>query len=267
MTAPGATTRWSSAWPTPAEQRDRWDAVGRIHCVFGYEALPNLKGLADDLPASAWLPLQRPARYEVLTEPRLRPDNIQEAVVVARECTNQRLQSEDVAEFAYQPTACRKVYRMVVVRKNISVEQGEKLRFDKIVYFFYRTNDWASTAAAIVFTANERCDPENLLAQQHSGVRALRAPVNTLASNWAYMVMTALAWNLKAWWALRLPERPGRWYDRHVAEKDWVLRLEFKTFVRLPCQIIRTGRPLVYRLLTWNSYQSIFFPLVNELRC
>ena len=40
-------------------------------------------------------------------------------------------------------------------------------------------------------------------------MRALHAPVDNLVSNWAYMVMTALAWNLKAWWALSLPEPPG----------------------------------------------------------
>src|SRR5947209_9249568 len=48
--------------------------------------------------------------------------------------------------------------------------------------------------------------PYNLIAQLHGGVRALRAPLGNLESNWAYMVMTALAWNLKAWWALTLPE-------------------------------------------------------------
>ena len=102
-------------------------------------------------------------------------------------------------------------------------------------------------------------------------MRALRAPVDNLESNWAYMVMTALAWNLKAWWGLTLPERPGRWRDRHQAEKRWVLGVEFKTFVnafvRLPCQIIRTGRKLVYRLLGWNPYQPIFFRLLDVLRC
>ena len=39
-----------------------------------------------------------------------------------------------------------------------------------------------------------------------------------LESNWAYMVMTALAWNLKAWWALLLPEEPGRWQEKHRTE-------------------------------------------------
>jgi Transposase DDE domain group 1 len=253
------------------ERLDGWDDDPRVRFIFGYEAMPNLKALAEDLPAQAWRPLQRPARYAVSTKPRQRPDNVKEAVVVAREFENQRLRSEEVAEFNYQPTACTKTYRLVVVKKNISVEKGEKLLFDQVVYFFYITNDWVSEADAIVFSANDRCDQENLLAQLHGGVRALHAPVDNLDSNGAYMVMTALAWNLKAWWALTLPEQPGRWQERHQTEKRWVLRLEFKTFVnalvRLPCQIIRTGRKLIYRLLGWNPYQPIFFRLVDVLRC
>jgi hypothetical protein len=253
------------------EHLDRWDDDRRVRFIFGYEATANLKASAEHLPARAWKPLRRPARYEVKTEPRERPANVKEAVVVAREFDNQRLQSEDVAEFNYQPTACKKRYRMIVIRKNISVEKGEKLLFDTIVYFFYITNDWVSEAAEIVFSANDRCNQENLLAQLSGGVRALRAPLNNLDSNWAYMVMTALGWNLKAWWALTLPEDPGRWQERHRAEKHWVLGLEFKTFVnafvRLPCQIVRTGRKLVYRLLGWNPHQPIFFRLVDVLRC
>jgi Transposase DDE domain group 1 len=253
------------------EHLDRWDNDPRVRFLFGYEAMPNLKVRAEDLPAQAWKALHRPARYAVHTQPRQRPDNVKEAIVVAREFENQRLQSEEVAEFTYRPTACTKTYRMVVIRKKIAVEKGQRLLFEKIEYFFYITNDWVSEAEEIVFSANDRCDQENLLAQLHGGVRALRAPVDNLESNWAYMVMTALAWNLKAWWALKLPEQPGRWHEKHHTEKRWVLRLEFKTFVnafvRLPCQIIRSGRKLVYRLLAWNPYQPIFFRLVDVLQC
>ena len=50
-----------------------------------------------------------------------------------------------------------------------------------------------------------------------------------------------------------------------------MLRLEFKAFVsafvRLPCQVIRTGRKLVYRLLSWSPDLPIFFRLVGVLRC
>ena len=82
--------------------------------------------MAEDLPARAWQPLQRPPRYEVQTQPRQRPDNVKEPWSSRREFENLRLQSEEVAEFNYRPTACRKTYRMVVVRKNISVEKGEQ---------------------------------------------------------------------------------------------------------------------------------------------
>ena len=253
-----------------SEHLDRWDDDPRVRFIFGFEAMGNLRAIAEALPDRAWRPLQRPARYEVKTTPRQRPDNVKEAVVVARQFDNQRLRSEEVAEFNDRPTACRKTYRMVVVKKNISVEKGEKRLFDQVVHFFYITNEWVDEADEIVYSANDRCDQENVLAQLGGGVRALRAPVDNLESNWAFMVMTALAWNLKAWWALMLPELPGRYQEKHRTEKRWVLRLEFKTFVnafmRLPCQIVRGGRKLIYRLLGWNPHQPIFFRLVDVLR-
>jgi hypothetical protein len=253
------------------EHLDRWHADQRVRFAFGYDAAPNLVAAAEWLPERAWRPLQRPPRDDVQTRPRERPDNVKEAVVVRRGFENIKLVSEEVAEFNYQPTACRTVYRMVVVRKNLSVEKGERVLVDDVRYFFYITNEWVSDTAEIVWCANDRCDQENLLAQLYGGVRALRAPVDQLTSNWAYLVMTALAWDLKAWWALLLPEAPGRWREQHRTQKRWVLRLEFKTFVnafvRIPCQIVRTGRRLVYRLLSWNPHRPIFFRLVGRLRC
>lgn len=253
------------------EHLDRWNADGRIRFIFGYDCHANLSNSAAKLPALAWRTLQRPPRYAVATKQRRRPDRVKDAIVKQRQFETLRLQSEEVAEFNYQPTACQQVYRMVVVRKNISKEKGELRLFDEVRYFFYITNDWVSAAAEIVFSANDRCDQENLLSQLHSGCRALTAPVDNLESNWAYMVMTALAWDLKAWWALLLPEGRGRHQESYRADKLWVLGLEFKTFVQafvgLPCQIVRTGRRLVYRLLSWNPYQPLFFRLVGVLRC
>lgn len=249
---------------------DRWSADRRVTFVFGYDARQNLVDLAEGLPERAWRALERPAR-PAAAEPRARPERVKEQVVVARGFENQRLRAESVAEFNYRPTACGETYRMVVVRKNVSVTKGEQALFDRLKYFFYITNEWAPEPAEIVAAANGRCHQENLLAQLLGGVRALAAPVGTLAGNWAYMVMTALAWNLKAWWALTLPEEPGRWQGRRRAEKRWVLGIEFATFaqafVRLPCQVLRTGRRLVCRLLGWNPHLPIFFRLVAALRC
>jgi hypothetical protein len=253
------------------EHLDRWNADPRVQFVFGFDATPKLQAIADRLPTSAWKPLQRPPRYLVQTQPRQRPDNVKEAVVVQREFENIQLRGEAVAEFNYRPGACRETYRMVVVRKNLSVAKGERVLFEDIRYFFSITNDWVSEAEEVVFTANDRCNHENQLAQLGSGVRALRAPLDNLESNWAYMVMTALAWDLKAWWALLLPEPPGRWQQQYRTQKRWVLGLEFKTFVnafvQLPCQLVRTGRRLVYRLLGWNPHLPIFFRLAERLRC
>ena len=248
---------------------DTWDTQG-VTFYFGYKAMPNLTDIAEKLPETAWKKLDRLPKYTVQTTPRARPENVKERIVREREYENLRLQGEDVAEFDYRPTECGKTYRMVVIRKHISHEKGELRLFDELVYFFYITNDRKCENENVVFEANDRCDQENLLAQLSGGVRALSAPVDNLYSNWAYMVMTALAWNLKAWWALMLPEN-GRWAEQRRAEKRQVLRMEFKTFlnafVKLPCQIVRTGRRIVYRVLNYNPHLSVFFRLCAVLRC
>jgi hypothetical protein len=194
--------------------------------------------------------------------------NVKAATIVAREFKNLRLEAEAVAEFPYQPTACTQTYRMVVVRKNISVEQGDQRLFDEIRYFFYLTNDHETAAADMVFLANDRCNQENLIDHLKHGVGATRMPVDTLQSNWAYMVMAALAWTLKAWFALRLPET-GRWAARYAAEKAAVLRMEFKAFLHafilIPVQVVRTSRRLVFRLLAWNPWQAVFLRGVDQL--
>jgi len=94
-------------------------------------------------------------------------------------------------------------------------------------------------------------------------------PVDNLVSNWTYMVMASLAWTLKAWFALSLIEN-GRWKQKHKAEKQSVLKMEFKrfrnSFIQLPCQIIRAGRKIVYRILSWNRWLGVFFRGFWQLR-
>jgi hypothetical protein len=250
---------------------DRWSADARVQFIFGLDQTAARHVLADDLQAAAWQELERPPRYEVKTQPRHKPARVKEEIVRQREFENKRLVSEQVAELPYRPVACNNTYRLIVVRKNLSIEKGELRLFDDYIYFFYLTNDWTSTPAAIVFEANQRCNQENLNAQLKGGVRALTAPVDNLESNWAYMVMTALAWNLKAWFALWPTEGPGRHIERHQEEKQTILGMEFKTFLnaflRLPCQIVSAGRRVIYRFLSWNPWQRTFFRTIAQLRC
>ena len=250
---------------------DRWSADPRVRFIFGLDQTAARHVLADDLQAAAWQELKRPPRYVVKTQPRRKPTRVKDEIVRQREFENKRLVSEQVAEMPYRPVACQNTYRLIVVRKNLSIEKGERRLFDDYIYFFYLTNDWTSTPAAIVFEANQRCNQENLNAQLKNGVRALTAPVDNLESNWAYMVMTALAWNLKAWFALWPTEGPGRHIERHQQEKQTILGMEFKTFInaflRMPCQIVSAGRRLIYRALSWNPWQRTFFRTITQLRC
>jgi len=254
---------------TQTKTLDRWDDDG-VTFVFGIDAMPNLVEHAENLDKTRWKPLDRPPKYEVQTHNRQRPKNVKEQVVRQRGFQNIRLVDEEVAEFSYRPTACEKLYRLIVVRKNLSVEKGEQVLFDDVRYFFYISNDTSLSPDEIVFQANDRCNQENLIEQLKNGAKALDMPVDNLLSNWAYMVMASLAWTLKAWFALSLPET-GRWKDKHKAEKQSVLTMEFKrfcnAFVRMPCQIVRQGRRVVYRLLAWNPWQHVFVRAVDALRC
>ncbi len=246
---------------------DGWHSAG-VRFIFGIDAMPNLVEMAESLENKAWAPLRREAKYTVKTVPRERPANVKEAIVRQREFENIRLQSEEVAEFDYAPGRCRRSYRIVVVRKNLSVEKGDAVLFDDIRYFFYITNNRSMTPSSVVRSANDRCNQENLIKQLKNGVRALQMPVDHLVSNWAYMVMASLAWTLKAWFALLLPEQ-GRWKQKHRKEKATVLRMGFKrfvnAFVRVPCQVVRTGGRWVYRLLGWNPWQPVFLRGVDVL--
>jgi hypothetical protein len=217
--------------------------------------------LADALPETAWTPLERLARYEIATEPRGKPPRIKEAIVRSKGYVNKKLVGESVAEFDYQPNKCGRSYRLVVVRKNLSVQKGERVLLEDLKYFFYLTNHTDYSAEPIVALANERCDQENVIAQLKNGVNAMRMPVDDLMSNWAYMVMSALAWNLKAWYGLLMPNR-----QRGLE----LLRMEFRRFlhliVSLPAQIVRSGRRIIYRIMGYNAWLKDFFATWEYLR-
>lgn len=249
---------------TQTTELDRWDADG-VRFVFGYDAIKPMQHRAAQRPDTAYTELVRRAEREVNTKPRRKQPRIKQQVVVERGYKNIQLVSEQVVDFDYQPCACKRPYRIVALRKNLTVERGQTKLFDDVRYFFYITNDRSMSADQVVREANQRCNQENLIAQLKSGVRALHAPVNTLNANWAYMVMASVAWSLKAWAALSLPINP-RWRQRHLHQRQQLLRMEFRTFlnafINIPTQIVRTSRRIIYRLLAYNPSQPLFFRLL-----
>jgi Transposase DDE domain group 1 len=239
---------------------DRWHGQG-LRFVFGLDAQPHLVARAEQLPERVWQQLPRPARYAVKTEPRQRPAHVKQEVVVRKGYTDIRLVGEEVAEFHYRPGRCREDYLVVVLRKHLVREKHGQAVEEETRYFFYLTNQWTWEPAEVVFFANDRGNQENLIEQLKNGVRALRAPVNTLESNGAYMVIASLAWSLKAWLALLQPR---------AAERRALLTMEFKKFLQevvlLPCQVVRAGRQLVYRLLQWNPWVDVLCRGTEALR-
>jgi hypothetical protein len=239
---------------------DGWHRA-KIKFVFGVDAQPNLVALAQALPERAWEVLPRPARYQVKTQARQQPANVKEEVVQRRGYRNLRLVGEHVSELYYRPHACQEEYLVVVLRKTLVWEQHGQVVATETRYLFYITNQWSWTCAEVVYFANDRCNQENLIAQLKSGVCALRAPSNTLEANWAYMVIGALAWNLKAWLALVQPK---------TGYGPQLLKMEFRTFLDdvmlLPCQIVRSGRRLLFRLLKWNPWVKMLFQVSELLR-
>jgi hypothetical protein len=248
---------------------DRWAAVEGVRFVFGMGVNPALMALAEGLPAEAYAFLERPPKYEITTAPRQRPEHVKAEVVRRRGFETIHTLEEMVAEFDYRPTACRATYRVVVLRKRLGIDKGSVRVREEYRYFFFITNDRAAAADELVLEANGRCDQENVIAQLKGGAHALVAPVGETVSNWAYMVMASLAWTLKAWAALLLPEGPRR-AERHRAERQSWLRMEFATFretvIAMPCQVVRGGGRLIYRLLSWNPWQGALLRLVERLR-
>ena len=239
---------------------DRW-TNDRVRFVFGIDAMKNLVDRADGLGEPAWKPLVRRAKHVCKGKRRKRRENVKERIVKEKGYKNIRLNSEQVAEFSYRPGKCMRDYRVVVVRKNLSVEKGEDVLFDDIRYFFYITNDTKMSARQVVRFINGRCDHENDIEQLKNGINAMRMPSGDLYSNGAYMVMAALAWNLKAWYGVLMPDK------KTGAE---VVRMEFARFLNgfmaLPAQVLKQARQIKLRVLAWTPYLEAFLEMFTWMR-
>lgn len=233
---------------------DRWTQAN-VRFVFGYDASKIMISKAEELADADYEEFVRKAERAFDGSQRAKQPRVKEDLVREHGYLNLRLESEELAEFEHKPSRAKMTYRMVVLRKNIVEERGQRCLGNVVRYFFYITNDRELSKEEVVFEANQRCNQENLHAHLKGGIRALHAPLNTLEANWAYMVIVSLAWSLKAWFALLLPSS-ARWREKHEAERETILRMEFRTFLNelmlVPAQVVRTGRRLVLRLLAWR---------------
>jgi hypothetical protein len=220
------------------------------------DANAALVSRAEAVEAGSWQRLERKPRYETRTDQTRQRFQADEKARIVREraYVNLELHDEDVAEFSYQPGQCNRPYRVVALRKNISKMKGEHVLLDEIRYCFYITTRTDLSAAEVVRCANARCDQENVIEQLKNGVNALRVPLYDLLSNWAYMVIAALAWNIKAWFAMMMHRKSDR--AEYIA-------MEFPRFLHsmilIPCRVMRRARCITLRLLGYRPTLDRFF--------
>ena len=158
---------------TQTTHLDRWDDAGDFPFLFGIDARPNLVA-AQQLPESASSVLERP-KAPIKTTPRQRPERHKQRIVEERGFETLHTLEEAVAEFSYQPVACKRAYRVIVLRKLLATDKGQMRLFEKYRYFFFITNDCEMTAAEVVHSANGLCNQENLIAAQGGRTRSHHA--------------------------------------------------------------------------------------------
>ncbi len=130
-----------------------------------YESHTSLEARADELPANAYSLLKRPQQHQIKTTPREKPERVKQEIVRERGYETVHLLEEMIAEFEYQPVACKKSYRMIVLRKLVAVDKGQMRLFEEYRYFFYITNDRQDDGqTGCGSRRDDRCDQENQIA-------------------------------------------------------------------------------------------------------
>lgn len=154
----------------------------------------------------------------------------------------------EVVSFNWQPKTWQRERRFVVRRDPVA--PGEQLSFDGGAYHYYVlvTNDHERSADELERWHRAKANVENRIKEAKLGLGLDNLPCRGFHANWAYLLVTLLAYNLLVWLKLfALPER-----ERHSYAK----RLRFR-FIAVAATVGRSGRRLVLRL-------SVDYPLLGD---
>src|SRR5207253_1937299 len=157
-------------------------------------------------------------------------------------------EGSEVASFAWQPTSWS-VARRFIVRRD-PVEAGEQLSLEGREWHYWAivTNDEERSADEIECWHRAKANLENRIKEAKLGLGLDNLPCKSFHANWAYLLITLLAYNLLSWLKLlALPERERQSYAK---------RLRFR-FIAVAGTVGRSGRRLVLRL-------SAGYPLLND---
>jgi hypothetical protein len=239
---------------------DEWTENG-TGFIFGYDNRANLVKKAENIRKNEWQALERRKKENKSGKERKQKYRVKEAMVKKREYKNLTTTKEFVSEFRYKPVKCKREYRVIALKKIIDVTKGQQYLFEDSRYLFYITNIEDMSAVQALRFIQGRCNHENKIEQLDNGIHALKMPAAEFTANWAYMVITTLAWNLKSWFALIIPD---------AEKKQEIISCEFKSFqnrmVNIPCQILRAGRRIIFRYLNYNPWIEILLKIPETIR-
>ncbi|MGC9385081.1 MAG: IS1380 family transposase [Kosmotogaceae bacterium] len=237
---------------------DEWSG-NDVGFIFGYSKWQNLLKKADLLDKDEWRNIEKPQKGR--GKERKKKHRVKRAMVIKREYETITQKNQYVAEFRYRPTKCERDYRVIVLKKIVDVTKGQRLLFEDCQYLFYITNIMDMSPIDLLRFIRGRCNHENKIEQLDNGIHALKMPTAEFMANWAYMAICSLAWNLKSWIGLVLP-------DKKMGKE--IIACEFKSFqnkmINIPCQILNTGRKIVYRFLNYNPYVEAIFDALYEIQ-
>lgn len=237
---------------------DRWTENG-TKFIFSYDARQNLVKTADLLGENEWSKFSKPKIIRGCK--RKKKQRVKENCVIRRKYRNIIQTDVQIAEFSYRPGKCKKSYRVIVCKKELDVMEGQQLLFEDVKYLFYITNIHDMPAGELLSFIHGRANHENKIEQLANGIHALKMPAAEFMANWAYMAICSLAWNIKSWLGLFMPDE---------IKRKKIIACEFKSFqnriINIPCQIIKSGRKIIYNFLNYHGWVNIFYDTFQVIK-
>jgi hypothetical protein len=163
----------------------------------------------------------------------------------------------EVAEFRWRPKTWKRERRFVVRRD--PVEQGEQLSLEEreFHYWVIVTNDRQRTADELERWQREKANVENRIKEAKLGLGLDNLPSQIFNANWAYLLLTLIAYDLLVWLKLlALPE---------CERTSYAKRLRFR-FIAVAGSVGRSGRRLVLRLQAGYALFEEFVEALTRIR-
>ena len=154
----------------------------------------------------------------------------------------------EVASFLWRPKTWEKARRFVVRRDPL--ERGEQLSLEGAEWHYWAlvTNDSERSADELESWHRAKANVENRIKEAKLGLGLDNLPCRGFHANWAYLLVTLIAYDLLTW--LKLVALPAG------ERGSYAKRLRFR-FIAVAGSVGRTGRRLVLRL-------SAGYPLVAD---